>query len=156
MSLTLLSDSELIAKLDILTRNERAATVTVLEHLIELDRRGLYRVLGYPSLFDYCVKALKYSQAGAYRRISAARCLRDNPEIAQLLREGKLTLCSVTTAAKSIQKQETRVEDIVGCSQREVETLLAKTEPVERRPRESIKPVVVKHETPLFAIQQEE
>ena len=125
MNLSLLSDLELVDGLKILAQNERAATVAVLEYLIELEARGIYRDLGYSSLFDYCTRALHYSGASAYRRISAARCLKSNREIGELLREGKLTLCTVATAAKTIQEKTTSVTEIVGCSKRQVESLIA-------------------------------
>ena len=138
-----LSNAELVNRLESLARNERAVTVTVLEHLIELEARGLYRDLGYSNLFDYCTRALKYSAASAYRRIAAARCLKGNREIGDLIRDGKLTLCTVATAAKSINRELTKVEEIIGCSKREVETLVAYKEPVEIKPKETIKPISV-------------
>jgi len=53
----------------------------ILYYLIELDNRKLYRELGFSSLFDYCLRALKYSEGSSYRRITAARAIRDNPEL---------------------------------------------------------------------------
>ena len=143
MKIKSLSDQALTSSLDVMSLRERENTVELLRHLIEFDSRGLYRELGYSSLFDYCTRRLKLSHGSAYRRVSAARCLRDNPELAELLVKGEVTLCSVATAAKSIEKKTTTLTKISGCSKKEVESIVAIGNPVPTKPREVIKPVVV-------------
>ena len=68
--------------------------------------------------------------------------------------EGKINLCTLTTASRALREETTTVEQIVGKTKREVERLVAKT--VEAKPRERIKPIKVTPppELPLF-IQQE-
>ena len=143
MEIAALSDLELTSSLDSLAQRERENTLELLRYLIEFDSRALYRELGYSSLFDYCTRRLKLSEASAYRRISAARCLRDNPELECLLLSGEVTLCSVSAAAKSIGKKVTSVAEIVGCSRKEVESIVAERSPVAVKPREVIKPLII-------------
>ena len=58
--------------------------------------------------------------------------MREHPEVAELFLEGKVTLCNIATAAKSIRAEETKIEEIVGKSKREVQMLV--TPPVEKKP----------------------
>ena len=55
-----LSNEDLIFQVKLATRGERAMTLRVLHRLNEIERRRLYLELGYSSLFDYCVRCLKY------------------------------------------------------------------------------------------------
>lgn len=138
-----LNDNELESRLAVLCQKERAASVELLYHLIELDERQLYLRAGCSSLFDYCRRKLLYSEGAAQRRILAARCLKDNAELAELLREGRANLCTIATAAASLKAKSTTWADIAGKSKKEVESIVARADP-KPRPREVIKPLVVK------------
>ncbi len=154
MNLSILTDKELLLALENLIGDEREITLKVLYHLIEIEQRGCFRGEGYSSLFDYCTRKLQYSEGGAYKRITASRCLRDNPELGGLFSEGRINLCTLTTASRALRDETTTVEQIVGKTKREVELLVARSS--ETKPRERIKPIAVKPpELPLF-IQQEE
>ena len=144
MNIKTLSNQDLASSLDSLALKERENTVEFLRHLIEFDSRLLYREMGYSSLYDYCLRRLRLSDGGTFRRITAARCLRDNPELAELLLKGEVTLCSVAAAAKSIERKVTAVTEIVGCSKKEVEAIVALSNPVQVKPKEVMKPVVIK------------
>ena len=147
MYLSKLSNQELVSGLLLLRGSERETTLKILFHLIELDDRGIYRELGYSSLFDYCVRELRYSESSSVRRVTAARALRDNPELAELFLEGKVNLCTIATAAEGLRDKRTVVSEIVGKSKREVELLVA---PVVAVIREKIKPVVLEEPATLF------
>lgn len=154
MDLSVLSNDELVEKLLQLRVSERENTLAVLYHLIELEDRRLYGELGYSSLFDYCVRALRYSDSGSGRRVAAARALRESPELAELLLSGEVTLCTIATASKGICEKRTEVCQIVGKSKREVELLVAPAVP---RIRERIRPVVLElPKTPLLPQQESE
>ena len=143
MKLSTLSNEELTTSLKKLVEVERETTLAVLFHLIELERRGSYRELGYSSLFDYCRRALGYSEGSAYRRISAARCIREQPELGELFKVGNVSLCSIATAEKSLREQKTKPLELVGKSKREVQVLVAKHSPIKKTP-EVIRPVYIK------------
>jgi len=122
-----LNDRDLIAALKRLKGRENQIVAELIRYLCEVDRRKLYLELGYPSLFAYCCKALKYSESAAYRRIAAARVYRDNPEIYQKLIGGELTLCAVAELAKVISP-ENKVElfsKVEGKSKQEVQSVVA-------------------------------
>ena len=62
-----LSDTELLRRLGDLAGRERLATVELIAHVAELDRRKLYREQGYGSLFSYCTDALRLSEGPVAR-----------------------------------------------------------------------------------------
>ncbi len=68
-SLSGLSDRELLSRVKDLVARERAVTLEILVHLIEVERRRLHVGLGYASMFDYCTRHLGYSSSAAARRI---------------------------------------------------------------------------------------
>ncbi|HET6339099.1 MAG TPA: hypothetical protein VFG30_38025 [Polyangiales bacterium] len=53
-----LSDKALIAQLTCCVKEDRDVTARLLVHLGEVDARGLFRDLGFGSMFDYAVQAL--------------------------------------------------------------------------------------------------
>ncbi len=150
MELTLLSDSELDTKLMTLVGKERSVTLQAIDHLNELERRGLFRDLGYASLFDYCTRRLCYSESSAYRRISGARCIKEFPQLRELFLRGEVNLCTIAVAANSLREKQTTVAEIAGKSKREVERIVAKDNPVQAL-KEVIRPVVVSR-PPLLAV----
>ena len=93
-SLRGLSDRELLARVKDLVSRERAVTLEILVHLIEVERRRLHLGLGYPSLFEYCTSAprllelrgepanpLRPVYPGLPRSLRATRKERGQPEL---------------------------------------------------------------------------
>ena len=150
MDLSSITDKELLEKLTVLRGNEKKITLSILFHLIELERRKLFLELGFSSLFDYCVRKLGYSDGSAHRRIMGARCIRNNPELAEMFLQGKVTLCSIAIAAPILKAGKTSPAELIGKSKREVERMVAKEIPMAPK-REVIKSVVVEApKAPLF------
>ena len=71
-----LSDGNLVRQLKTLRKKEKATTIETLLHLTEVERRKLHTKAGYSSMFDYCRRALGYSESACNRRLKTARCLR--------------------------------------------------------------------------------
>jgi hypothetical protein len=126
VSLTRLSDAELVTRLKSFVARERGATAQIVAHLAELDTRDLHLREGYASLFVYCRDAIGLSEAEAYNRIEAARAARRFPVILGMLEEGALHLTTVRllaphlTAANHLEvlewargKRKAEVEEIV-------------------------------------------
>ena len=95
------ADQELLSRVKLAVKNEREATEVVLQYLLEVDRRRLFLKLGYPSLFDFCVRELGYCAGSAHLRIQAMRLLREVPahdrqEISQKISSGVLTLSQLS------------------------------------------------------------
>ena len=87
-----LSDRELLAQTSNLARVERHLQGAIIDHLTEIEARGLFLRRGYSSLFEYAVRELGYSDAAAGRRIAAMRLCADNPHTRERLRDGSLSL----------------------------------------------------------------
>jgi hypothetical protein len=92
-----LSDAKLLAATQSAATREKQATLELLEHLLEVDRRDLALREGYSSLWEYVHRGLGYSEGAASERVAAMRLLKRAPEAAQMIRDQKLTL---TVAAK--------------------------------------------------------
>jgi hypothetical protein len=120
------SNEVLLEKTQSLAQKERALTLEVLSHLLEIERRSLYAEIGYSSLFEYAVKELKYSESAAQRRISSMRLIRDLPEVESKIESGKPSLSSLSQAQVFFlqEKIEAKLEiltSLEGKSTREVE-----------------------------------
>src|SRR5262245_57710986 len=122
-----LSDSDLVRRLRELARGERDATVELIAHLGELDRRKLYRELGYGSLFSYCTDALRLSEHATFNRIEAARLCRSFPVVLDLLEEGAVNLSTLRLLAPHLtpENHQQLLADVSGRRKREVEAIVA-------------------------------
>jgi hypothetical protein len=96
-SLRHLSDSALLHDFQALDRRVRGDVALLVAHLGEIDARRLYAPQGYPSMYEYCVHRMHYSEQSAFKRIRVARMARQFPAIYDLLAEGKLHLSALVT-----------------------------------------------------------
>jgi hypothetical protein len=133
-----LSNEALLRNTHTLVSEERKLTTEILWHLHEIQVRRLYAERGYASLFEYAVQALGYSEAAAGRRIAAMKLLVDVPEIEPALKNGAVSLSTLSTIQSFIQRKEEPVsvqekKDLVfalqGKSRRECERELAILDP---------------------------
>ncbi len=90
--LSTLDAQALSARLRALAGDERNVQADFLLHLDALDLRRGYAELGYPSLWEYCLRALHLREGAAGRRIGAMRVLRRFPSLIGALRDGRLCL----------------------------------------------------------------
>ena len=103
-----LSDRELLRETRNLVRHERHLQGAIIDHLAEIEARGLYLERGFSSLFDYAVRELGYSDAAAARRIGAMRLCADAPQAREGLRDGSLTLSAATELQWAFDRQRRR------------------------------------------------
>ena len=103
-----LSDRELLRETSNLVRHERHLQGAIIDHLAEIEARGLYLERGFSSLFDYAVRELGYSDAAAARRIGAMRLCADAPEAREGLRDGSLTLSAAAELQWAFDRQRRR------------------------------------------------
>jgi hypothetical protein len=87
-----LSDGDLIEATTSCARRERHATAVLVARLSEMDARGLALREGYASLFDYCRRALGFSESETSGRVEAARAARRFPVVLDMLQAGELTM----------------------------------------------------------------
>ena len=103
-----LSDRELLRETSNLVRHERHLQGAIIDHLAEIEARGLYLQRGFSSLFDYAVRELGYSDAAAARRIGAMRLCADQPPAREGLRDGSLTLSAAAELQWAFDRQRRR------------------------------------------------
>ena len=87
-----LGDQQLLEQTRRLAANQRCIEVHILDHLDEIDRRGLALRRGFSSLFDYAVRELRFSDAAAQRRIQAMRLCRRHGWVRASLQSGELSM----------------------------------------------------------------
>lgn len=140
VDISTLADDDLLRRTESLALRERISRADLIEHLAEIDRRGIYPGRNYASLFEYCVHRLKMSEGSAYRRIRAARTVLIFPPVLDLLRDGRLTLEAV--ALLHVASKESDFPSLVlkasGLGTRQVEALLAGRR-MEKPSRDSIR-----------------
>lgn len=144
-SLRSLSDHQLLASTDDIAAQDRKLTLRLLQHLHEIERRRLYLMCGYGSMFDYCTRHLKYAEPSAIRRLRAARCLAAFPQLLPLLESGELSPTSVSMIAKHIKPDnaEAVIDGIKSRSTREVERFIAALQPLSVIPPDRVRSIVV-------------
>jgi hypothetical protein len=101
LELKKLSNRDLELQLKTISQKERELLCESLELIKEIFRRRLYLEKGYPSLFEYLVKEIGYSQGSAQRRIDAAKVLAEVPEIKSKLESGEINLTHMTLLEKA-------------------------------------------------------
>lgn len=105
MELSKLSNFELIGRLKTLVRTERKITHLILLHINEVESRKLYAKAGRDSMFKYLTKDLGYGEDSAYRRLNAARLLKQVPQVAEKIEDGSLNLTQLTQVQKCIREE---------------------------------------------------
>ena len=89
-----LGDQQLLDQTRRLAANQCCIEVHILDHLDEIDRRGLALRRGFSSLFDYAVRELRFTDAAAQRRIQTMRLCRRHGWVRAMLQSGELNLTS--------------------------------------------------------------
>ena len=120
-------NSELLTGLSELVQESNVLTGRMLAHLVELEQRMLHLELGYPSLFSYCVEALRMSEGTAGRRVTAARVCRRFPEVFEQIARGDLHLCALCALSPQLTRENAAelFEVCRGKTRRQIEHLLA-------------------------------
>ena len=101
-----LGDQQLLERTRRLAADHRCIDVHILDHLDEIDRRGLALRRGFSSLFDYAVRELRFSDAAAQRRILAMRLCRRQGWVRACLQSGELSMTSAAQLETSFAGAE--------------------------------------------------
>lgn len=142
-TLRALTDEALLTRIQTLSRDERATTADIVEHLSELDRREAVLDRAYPTLYEYCVKKLGYSESAAYFRVRAAQAANTFPEIIQKLRAGRLHLEAIVRIQPHLTAENSNdlLSRVDGASKRDVMCLVASMQSQPPPDRDVITPV---------------
>ncbi|MEI6226824.1 MAG: HNH endonuclease, partial [Deltaproteobacteria bacterium] len=92
-----------------LARSEHAALADLLLAVAEFDGQGVYRQVGFSSLFDFLHREVGLSRGSAYYRQVGARMVRRFPEVEGPIRDGRLCITTVSELAK-VMTEENRAE----------------------------------------------
>ena len=79
-----------------------ARPIAVLKHIAEVEERRLYLEEGYSSMFSYLREKFNYSESAAWRRLTAARALRQFPQVCESLACRAINLSTLCQIAKSL------------------------------------------------------
>lgn len=134
-SLRKLTISELLDRTFQNAKTEQAATLALLEHLAEVERRKAYAgktgLTIYTSLFDYIRRGLNYSDSQAAERVAATRLLLQSPTVKPAIQTGSLSLTSAAQVQRFIERErrlskithsaEALTQAVAGKSKREAE-----------------------------------
>ena len=130
-SLAHLPDSTLLHELKSLVSQDRQTTASLIAHLGEVDARRLYAPAGYPSMYEYCIHELRFSNQTAFKRIRVARTARQFPVVYGMLADGRLNLSAVVMLAGYLTPEN--AEDLLRAAANQtnadVELLLAQRFP---------------------------
>ena len=131
VSLSRLSDADLVTRVKSLVAREREASAQLVAHLAELDTRDVHLREGYSSLYVYCRDALGLSEWEAYNRIEVARAARRFPVILDMLADGSVNLTAVRLLAPHLTPGNHLevLESARGKRKLEVEEIVARLSP---------------------------
>ena len=112
----------------------------MLEHLQEIENRKVYCDLGIESLFKYCTKVLKYSEAEASVRFNATRLIKAVPKAKEKIDKGELSLTNASAIQRFFRTNQTPAEEkdhviekVKGKSTRDTNKILDQMSGIPRR-----------------------
>ena len=123
----MLSDDQLLSKLETLGRFGRRVDVRVILLLIQVEERRLDRRAACPSLYEFCRQKLGMSEGTANRRVVAVRLVRRIPALVQHLQNGTLTLSALSLVKNVLNEanHEDVIAKIAGKSRDQIDELVA-------------------------------
>jgi hypothetical protein len=133
-----LNNTEFHVEFEKAAEEDQRTTIVMLEFINDCERRKSYLDLGYSSIWDYCVRKLGYPSSTAGRYIAAARCIRENPEVHQMLDRREVNVTSIAQFASILDENNKDVilSQVKGASWRDVERVARRFRPpVELRDR---------------------
>lgn len=148
-----MTNDEFEKKFSELVKTERKITSEILSMIREAERRKIYLERGFPSMFDWLVKAHHYSHSAANRRIQASRLLTDVPEVSAKLESGEVNLSTLAQIQQVVSRERKQgrkisakekqrlVQKIEGKSFEDTQRLLAAEFPESTPKQDSLRPI---------------
>ena len=99
------SHARLLTRLRELVVRDHIHEAELIAHLAEVDARRLYLEQACPSMFDYCVRVLRFAEGVAYKRIAVARAAREFPELLAAIERGELHLTAASLIAPHLNRE---------------------------------------------------
>ncbi len=157
--LSKLSDVALLEQFEHIVASYHRSTAALLAHLAEVDARRLYAERSHSSMFGYCTSELCMTRDEAYNRITAARTLRDYPELRDYVASGKLHLTAIKRLIPHLTRDNARslFEAASGKTKEQVELMLAERFPKPDVPtslRRLPQPAASQRQSPVLPVSQ--
>lgn len=96
-----------------LVRKEKFYTAKVLKNLMLIEKDKLYSDIKYPSLYNYLVQELLYTEAEAVIRVNAVRLMLKSKSAEKKIENGEMTLSNAAAANKALQNNTEKLELVV-------------------------------------------
>lgn len=91
-----------------LTRAERRITNDILKLINEAEAERIPQLRGFSNTITWLVRVYHYSESAAYRRVQAARALREIPDLEEKIEEGTLNLSAIAKVQSIVAQEERR------------------------------------------------
>ena len=140
-------NSELHLQAVELSKNYQSCEAKLLDVLIKIDQNKIYLSLGLPSLFQYCVDALKLSEAQSYSFMTVCRKSKDIPELKSEIQSGRLSLSKARRIVPVLTKENHQVwiEKAKNLPKAELEREVAKISPYSIKMKEQARAIGENH-----------
>lgn len=92
-------------------KQEKMHTVILLQHLAEIEKRGLHLELGFSNLHSFLVVEFKYSDSEAAIRVQAMRLLKVHPIVKEKISEGTISLSQAADINRFIKAEAKSVSN---------------------------------------------
>ncbi len=127
----------------LLAQDYRRVEVSLIEVLMQIQLGRVFEQLGYTSLYQYCVSALKLSEAQALALIAVARKSQEVPALKQKLEAGEIHLSNARRIVPLLTpaNQDEWLRKAATHTQRELEREIAKVNPLATTVFERVKPI---------------
>jgi hypothetical protein len=126
-----LSDDEVLERLSAICLEGYARTAKILLYLIAVEERRIHLTTAHESMAGFCVHKLKMSEGTAFRRINAARLVKQFPSLLPRIERGELHLSTLMQLRPHLTKDN--VDELAaaaaGKTQMQVDDLLARRAP---------------------------
>jgi hypothetical protein len=118
--------------------------------LAEVEQRGLHLEKAYSTLSDYCIYELGYGESSAWRRVRAARVIKEIPEVYDLMKEDRLSFSAVLQIANVLNDANKKdlLPRVEMKSKSEIDKIIAEYQPPKIIPDQA-RPRLVKKEVPI-------
>ncbi len=126
-----MANDELLLATQELARRSCEVEADLLLHLAEIDDRHLYLGRSCPSMYEFCIRELGFSEGAAYNRIFVARAARRFPALVDALRSGRVHLSGLRLLAPHLttENQEQLLARAAGRTKREIAEIVASMAP---------------------------
>jgi len=126
-----MTDQEVLQAMYACTGNERKSQVRWLKQLAEVERKRLFALAGYPSLWAFVHRGLNYSEGSVGKRIQVMRLAEKFPLAYELLEKSEVSMGVLSRLSPHVNEKnhQALLHQVKGKSVAEAEILVASLNP---------------------------